>query len=798
MKRRDFWQRMGWGLAALAASEAGWLRLGDRYYQALAQTSPRKLALLIGINQYSKNQDLTGCVTDVDLQRELLIHRFGFAPSDILTLSDRQATRQQIEAAFLHHLIEQARPGDVVVFHFSGYGRQVQLESQAAVQNSLVPVDGLVSTSGVPAVNDLLEETLSLLLRSLATDRVTTILDTSFISSSSNLQGNLRIRSRPELAQGQISAEALDQQLKTPHKGAYPKGIQQQNLKLKTQMPGVVLAAADSAQVATEAQWTDFSAGLFTYALTQYLWEAMPATTVQVSLNRVAEVIEQLGGRQQPMVSGQRSLEESLLTYNLSPSNIGADGVVIAVEDNGRTAQLWLAGIPLAVLEYYGVNSRLTLVDRVGEGLGEPNHSLVQLQLRSRSGLTAKAQIASDSNGPLQVGQLVQEAVRVLPRNIGLIVALDAGLERIERVDATSAFATIADVSTVLAGQPADYLFGRVPEVKTPESPVTPSSNLSSSRYGLFSLSQELIPDTAGAAGEAVKVAVQRLVPKLQTLLAAKLWRLTANAGSSYLGVKATLEVLTPQEQMLMARETRRLPDMTLSQPSALGGVSSIPIGSRIQYRVHNYSDRSVYLILLGLDSSKNAIALYPVEIPQATNGSDNSSRSQVVIAPSETITVPQAAINFDWVVYGPVGLAETQLIFSCANFTQTLAALEVAMHLKEEQQHIGPLVNPLEVLRAVLQDLHQASAVTETNSSVDVYALDVNAWASLNFTYHVVKVLGDERMWGYGENKTASGDRAGSCRFSLFTLCWCGYCSTGFVWLTPKNFPYYQLSLVW
>ena len=180
---------------------------------------------------------------------------------------------------------------------------------------------------------------------------------------------------------------------------------------------------------------------------------------------------------------------------------------------------------------------------------------------------------------------------------------------------------------------------------------------------------------------------------------------------------------------------------MTSSQPSALGGVSSIPIGSRIQYRVHNYSDRSVYLILLGLDSSKNAIALYPVEIPQATNGLDNSSRSQVVIAPSETITVPQAAINFDWVVYGPVGLAETQLIFSRANFTQTLAALEVAMHLKEEQQHIGPLVNPLEVLRAVLQDLHQASAVTETNS-VDVYALDVNSWASLNFTYHVVKVV--------------------------------------------------------
>ncbi len=745
MKRRDFWQRAVWGLAALAVSEAGWLRLGDRYYQALAQTSPRKLALLIGINQYAKNQDLTGCVTDVELQRELLVHRFGFVPSDILTLTDQQATRQQIEAAFLHHLTEQVRPGDVVVFHFSGYGRQVQLESQAAVQNSLVPVDGLVPPAGMSGVNDLLEETLSLLLRSLDTDRVTTILDTSFVPSSSHLQGNLRIRSCSEPAQGQISAESLDfQQLKTqnsPQGGIpkYPKGTQGHTAaKLKTQTPGVILAATGSTQVATEAQWTGFSAGLFTYALTQYLWEAMPAT-VQVSLNRVAEVTEQLGGRQQPTVSGQRSLEESLLAYNLLPSSVGADGVVIAVEDNGKTAQLWLAGIPISVLEYYGVNSRL-LVNPGGEVA--PNRSSLQLQLRSRSGLTAKAQIAGDSSVSLQVGQLVQEAVRVLPRNIGLIVALDNSLERIERVDATSAFATISDVSTVLAGQPADYLFGRVPEVKTLEPPVTPSSNLSSSRYGLFSLSQELIPDTAGEAGEAVKVAVQRLVPKLQTLLAAKLWRLTTNEGSSHLRVKATLEVLTAQSQMLAARETRQLPQsMTLSRPLALGGVPSVPIGSRIQYRIHNYGDRSVYLILLGLDSSKNAIALYPIEVPQATDGSNNSSRPQVVIAPGETITVPPA-IHFDWVVYGPVGLAETQLIFSSVNFTQTLAALEVALHLKEEQQHIGPLSKPLEVLRTVLQDLHQASAVETNSPVVDAYALDVNAWASLNFTYHVVKVV--------------------------------------------------------
>jgi hypothetical protein len=72
----------------------------------------------------------------------------------------------------------------------------------------------------------------------------------------------------------------------------------------------------------------------------------------------------------------------------------------------------------------------------------------------------------ADNYQPIQVGQLVQEAIRVLPRNLGLTVALDVHLERIERVDATSAFANIPSVSSVVVAgeQPADYLFGKVQE----------------------------------------------------------------------------------------------------------------------------------------------------------------------------------------------------------------------------------------------------------------------------------------------------------------------------------------------
>jgi hypothetical protein len=62
--------------------------------------------------------NLAGCVTDVELQRDLLINRYGFQPADIVTLTDGQATRANIETAFLEHLVKQAQAGDVVIFHF--------------------------------------------------------------------------------------------------------------------------------------------------------------------------------------------------------------------------------------------------------------------------------------------------------------------------------------------------------------------------------------------------------------------------------------------------------------------------------------------------------------------------------------------------------------------------------------------------------------------------------------------------------------------------------------------------------
>ncbi|KAB8317788.1 DUF4384 domain-containing protein [Tolypothrix campylonemoides VB511288] len=728
MKRRTFLQRLGSILTVLGAAQAEWLTLGNRYYQALAQPIPRKLALLVGINQYPQAPGLLGCLTDVDLQRELLIHRFGFQPSDIILLTNEKATRESIETAFFEHLVKQAKPDDVVVFHYSGYGSRVKLEMQET-QNALVPVNGIEGSQG-SNVNYILEETLLLMLRSLATNHVTAVLDTSYYTRSSSPPTNLRIRSRPVPEQAILSAEELELQRK----------LQEQ---VATKEPVIVLSAtSDPKQLAREEQLSGFSAGLFTYALTQYLWEATPATTIQVCLSHVGATVQQLGStKQQPalLLDQKNQLSRTLIADILHQfSTSGGEGVVTGIEDDGKTVLLWLGGLPAQVLEYYGVNSRLIVTK---EGLN------TQLVFRSRAGLTAKAQISNlEGTTSPQVGQLVQEAVRVIPRNIGLTVALDTGLERIERVDATSAFATVPRVSSVVAGeQPADYVFGKLPEAKNKDAATNPTV-VSPSRYGLFSLGGELIPNTEGEAGDAVKVAAQRLAPKLQTLLAAKLWRLTENTGSSRLAIKATLEIIaTLTPRAVIQRETLRTQSADTSSKKQfnpeLGGIPTVSVGSKIQYRVENVSDRPVYLMLLGLNSSRSAIALVPWYKSSESDSSEvKPVLKDMVISPGETLTVPQTTAGFEWVVQGPTSLSETQLIFSTAPFTQSLSALEAAKHPKAEQQRIQPLISPLEVAQAVLQDLHNASAVKDINGTpTDSYVLDVNNWASLSFVYQVV-----------------------------------------------------------
>ncbi|MEL6224418.1 MAG: caspase family protein [Cyanobacteria bacterium J06627_8] len=830
--RRAFLRQAAIGLASIGVSQTAMAAAAHRYHQALAAPSPgRKLALLVGIDNYPNTVhssdsplgplSLSGAVTDVHLQRELLVYRFGFKPDDVQMLVDGDATRQAIEETFLNHLVKQAEPGDLVVFHFSGLGSQVEVvnddQTSSEIKNSLVPVDGTLPTKGQPFLNDIMADTLHLLVRSLNTEQVITFLDTGYSSPKEWQNGYFQLRSRSTVPSGQLQPDeqSLQSQL-----------IKQTRLNKETisnrPYPGLLLNATDASHGVVECRWNEFSAGLFTYVLTQQLWWCDADTSLPMKVSVAGAKAEQLvGSPYQLRLSGTKTDKISIKTQRFQPiQSTTADGVVTSQNAESSLMQVFLGGVPPAVLNHYGVTSvfrcgseanrksdanseklkgtrtpaTVPISSPTGDGLqspppeqmnqetneaaassdkkdlsnptASPNDDAVQftyVQLRSREGLYGQGRAV---NGPstdrLSVaGQLLFEHIRVLPKNISLNVALDSQLERIERVDATSALSNVGKISSVVAKeQSADVLFGKsLPssisqddvEEDVPDSSSSSESDRppDSAGYGLFYLSRVSIPNTLDRSEEAVKTAVQRLESKLRSLLAAKLLRLTENQGSSLLGVQATLEMLVPQERILLQQTTFRSPwnppESRLAQLLVNDGkVPSVPMGSKIRYRVQNYGDRPVYCVLVGVDSSDNIFIVHPSEA-LGSNKDDASVDDDSRIRPGEMLALPQSNTSAEWTVSGPEGLAETYVICSrepLTTMTQELVKAMRPMGNFRQMSMLSDATDPTDVMQAMLADLDKTSRNGETNTfgvTSDAYALHMERYASLSFIYRVV-----------------------------------------------------------
>ncbi len=96
-----------------------------------------KKAVLVGINKYElEGNNLSGCVNDVTNVRDILINYYGFDVPNIRVLADERATKCNIIER-LGWLVNDAKPGDILVFHFSGHGSQVRDREGDELSDSL-------------------------------------------------------------------------------------------------------------------------------------------------------------------------------------------------------------------------------------------------------------------------------------------------------------------------------------------------------------------------------------------------------------------------------------------------------------------------------------------------------------------------------------------------------------------------------------------------------------------------------------------------------------------------------------
>jgi hypothetical protein len=175
--------------------------------------APMKFALLVGIDTYQYVPTLDGCVQDVQDMKELLIRKFGFAPQNILTLTNKQATHGGIIEAVKRQLIANSKlhPNAIVVFQYSGHGSQVDDtngDEADGLDETIVPVD---SRDPQNKNFDITDDELSDLFEQLSqyTSNITFILDSCH--SGSATRGSSKVRriakdTRPQPPQPPLSA----------------------------------------------------------------------------------------------------------------------------------------------------------------------------------------------------------------------------------------------------------------------------------------------------------------------------------------------------------------------------------------------------------------------------------------------------------------------------------------------------------------------------------------------------------------------------------------------------------------
>lgn len=688
IKRRHFLQSAGSMLGAIALSQADFLQQANRVGRLLAQETPRKLALLVGINNYPNSAALYGCLNDVELQKLLLIHRFGFKPTDILEVSDNsdlKPTRANILHAFQAHLIEQAKPGDVVVFHYSGHGALVQdpdpIRGQDAngadvtyeTNGTLVPQDlgALISTASEVVVPDIMGRTLFLLMHAIQTEQLTVVLDSCH--SGGGTRGNVKVRalSRARLRSGeQYVASPEEFELQRQLLGNLSMA-EFQKRRQRGIAKGVAIGSALRDQLAIDDNpFGNYYAGAFTYLLTRYLWQASGEQSAEAAANALLlstrSRAEDKHGIQVPDFYYMPDSNKQQPIYFVGDRSFrSAEAAITSM--SGDQVQFWLGGVSSRSLSSGSTAGAIfTVLDAQGQPVGE-------IEQTSRTDLYGQGKLISGQSGTVEIGQILRERVRNLPADLTLNIGLDGSLGA-DLEAARTALEAVERVQIFAPGAPgAEYLLGRFTATAQQQAIADGLTDLPPlNSIGLFTRrNRPLDTDYFTPVNDTVSRAVSRLIPQFKALLARKILGLVQTGDTTALPVTAKILAIAANTQTSQvvaevssrgAREAGLVGDRLQTTPQ-------FPSGSTLKVEITNGDDRDLYISILVVAADGTIIPLYPNNFIDA--------EERVRVPRKGSLVLPQDRDGVDFVVGGSSGFPEILVLTSTEPLYDALKAME-------------------------------------------------------------------------------------------------------------------------
>ena len=259
--------------------------------------SPRKLALLVGISDYSNCKpekdkpcwwNLNGKTDVLELSKSLR-KNYDF---EIVELTDNQATKEGIRKAF-EKLVSLTQEGDIVYFHFSGHGTnppdQPNGDELDGRDEAIVPFDyGYMKNYDGLIIDDQINIWLNA-LKNKKPSSVTITFDSC--NSGTATRGGL---SRGATWSGTIVNQTNQVSEKSP------SGLVENGQSPNT---GFVYISAAGADESAKETVQEPKMGEFTKALIKTLEEAKPNTTYREAFEKIKDIVTR-NQTQNPRIEG--------------------------------------------------------------------------------------------------------------------------------------------------------------------------------------------------------------------------------------------------------------------------------------------------------------------------------------------------------------------------------------------------------------------------------------------------------------------------------------------------------------
>lgn len=284
---------------------------------------PTKRALIIGINKYTYMEDkyqLKGCVNDAKLINSVLIHKFNFAPENVILLLDEAASLAKIHEA-MEHIAQTLQSDDIFVFHFSGHGGDCKVHSEftdegTGKDNCILPCDDSeIDENGEYIYREVRDQQFSDWLKRLAqkTQYISLIFDACYsgtMTRSNEVSTNVRcIESRGRQAQlstlGTRSNLNLQRSASTVATASEPRGA---GGWLSRSDNYTVMSASRDTQKAKEWHFDiggkSVRHGLLSFFLARNLIRAKPLSTYRDIFEQVCAGVVSMVTEQNPQIEG--------------------------------------------------------------------------------------------------------------------------------------------------------------------------------------------------------------------------------------------------------------------------------------------------------------------------------------------------------------------------------------------------------------------------------------------------------------------------------------------------------------